>query len=95
MLLTRDLQNSRNCLIVILQNMTHIIGYMLINEDYSNIVTLRECFQCGLDNFGFGVLFDGKKIARVGCSVTYSGEEESSDGVLVCAEWIWNDEDRR
>jgi hypothetical protein len=28
-------------------------------------------------------LFDGEEVARVGCSVAYSGKEESGDGVLI------------
>jgi len=44
MFLTRDFQNSGNCLIVILQDVTQIIGYMLINKDDTNIITLGKCF---------------------------------------------------
>ena len=83
MFLTRDFQNSGNCLVVILQNVTQIVGYMLIDKNDTNIITLGKFFQCVFDNFGFGILLNGEEVARVGCSVTNSGEEESGDSVLM------------
>ena len=56
MLLTRDFQNGGNRLIVILQYVTQIVRYMLINENNSNVIPLSECLECVFDNFGFGIL---------------------------------------
>ena len=58
MLLTRDLQNGGNCLVVIFQNMTHIVGHVLVDEDNSNVIPLGECFQRALYDLGLCVLFD-------------------------------------
>jgi len=87
MLLTRDFQNSRNCLVVILQYVTQIVCYMLINKNNTNIITLGKLFQCGFHNLGFGVLFHCEEVTRVGCSVADSSEEKSGDGVL---EVLWS-----
>ena len=58
MFLTRDLQNSRNSLIVILQNMPDIIGNVLIDENDSNIVSLGKVKKSFLYLLKFGVCFD-------------------------------------
>lgn len=72
LLLTRNLQNRRNSLIIILQNMPHIIRHMLINQNNSNIVTLRKCLESAFDDGGGGVLFDDEKVCGVGGAVTYA-----------------------
>ena len=64
--------------------MTHIIGNMLIDQDNSNIIPLSKCLKCVFDNVRFGVLFYYEEVGGVGCSVAYSCEEETGDGVLFC-----------
>lgn len=83
MLLTRDFQNSGNRLIVIFQYVTQIVRYMLINENNSNIIPLSECLECVFDDIGFGILLYGKEVARVGCSMTNTGKEESGYRILI------------
>jgi len=58
MLLTRNLQNSRNSLIIILQNMPDIIGNVLIDENDSNIVPLGKVEEGFFYLLEFGVGFD-------------------------------------
>lgn len=82
-LLTRDFQNSGNRLIVIFQYVTQIVRYMLINENNSNIIPLSECLECVFDDIGFGILLYGKEVARVGCSMTNTGKEESGYRILL------------
>jgi len=83
MLLTGDLQNSRNRLIVILQNMTQIVGYMLVDENNPNIISLSESFQRVFDGLWPCILLHCEEVARLGCSVPYSSEEETGDGILI------------
>ena len=82
MLLTRNLQNGRNGLVVIFQNMPDIIGNVLIDENDSDIVPLREIQECFFYLLEFGVGFDNEKVCGVCCAVSYPCEEESTDGVL-------------
>ena len=42
MFLTWNLQNSRNGLIVVLQYMPDVIGNMLIDKNYSNVISLGK-----------------------------------------------------
>lgn len=59
MLLTGDLQNGWNRLVVILQNVTHIVGHVLVDEDNTDVIPLSECFQRALHDLGLCVLFHG------------------------------------
>ena len=82
LLLTRDLQHRRNSLVVILQNVPHLVCYMLVNQNDSNIITLSEVFEGILHCFGFGIGFDGEEVGGVGGAVAYSCEEETGDSIL-------------
>lgn len=83
MLLTGNLQNGRNRLVVILQNMTNIVGDVLINENDSNVVPLGEGLEGVFDGLRFRVLFYREKIAGVDGSVADSSEEEAGNGILI------------
>jgi len=87
MLLTRNLQNSRNGLIVILEYMPDIIGNVLVDEDDSDIVPFGEVEECFFDLLEFGVCFDDEEVGGVCGTVSDPREEESADGVL-CG-WMW------
>ncbi len=58
MLLARDFQYGRNGLVVILQEVTHIIRDMLVDEDDPDVVPLGERFQRALHDLGLRVLLD-------------------------------------
>jgi len=81
-LLAGDLQHCRNCLVVIFQNVTHIVRNMLVDKNNSNIIPLGKRFQSILDDLGLCILLHCEKVARIRRSVADSGEEESGDGVL-------------
>ena len=63
--------------------MTHIIRYMLVYENDSDIISLGKGFQCTFNDLWLSVLLYGEEITRVGCSVSDSCKEEASDGVLI------------
>lgn len=63
MFLARNLQDSRNGCIVILQNMSDAIGDMLINENNSNILPLGEIPKGRLHLCELGVRLDNQKVA--------------------------------
>ncbi len=69
-------------MIVILQNMPHVIRHMLIDQNDSNIIPGSERLEGILNGFGFCFGFNSEKVDRVGGTVTYSCEEKSGDGVL-------------
>lgn len=82
MFLGRNLKNSRNGLIVIFQHMSDIIGNMLINKDDSYIIPLRKVQKSFFHLLKFGIGFDNEEIGGVCCTVSYSCQEESRNGIL-------------
>lgn len=82
MLFTRDFQNSRNSLVVILQYVPDVIGNMLIDKNNPNIISLGEVAECFFYLLEFGVCLDNEKVGGVGCAVSYTCEKESAYGIL-------------
>ena len=82
MFLGRNFKYGRNGLIVIFQNMSDIIGNVLINEDDSYIIPLRKIQKGFFYLLEFGIGFDNEEIGGVCCTVSYARQEESRYGIL-------------
>ena len=62
-LLARNLQNSRNSLVVIFQNVTHVIGNVLVDKNNTNIIPLGECLERVFHNILLGILLHREEVA--------------------------------
>merc|ERR1712032_109599 len=83
MLLTGDLQNSRDRLVIIFEDVTHIVRYVLIDQNNANVISLGERSQSVLDDLWLCVLFYGEEIGRVRGPVAHPSKEKAGHGVLI------------
>ncbi len=82
MLFGWDLENGRNGVMVVLQNMSNIIRNVLVDQDDANVIPRRKVLECFFDLLELGVLFDNQEVGSLGCPVADSGEQEAGDGIL-------------
>lgn len=78
----RNFQNCWNGSVVVFQYMSNIVGYMLIDEDDSNVISLGKRSKGILDLWKLSVLFDNQEIGTLSISVSNTGQQKPSDGVL-------------
>ena len=83
MLFTGDLQNCGDCGVVIFQDMSDIIGNVLVDENDADIIAGGKILKGLLNLIKFGVLLDNQKVRRTCCAVSYTGQEKTSDCVLL------------
>ena len=82
-LFTGNLQNSGDCGVVIFQDVSDVISNVLVDENYTDVVAGGKILK-GLFNLRkFGVLLDNQKVRRTCCTMSHTGQEETSDGVLL------------
>lgn len=62
MLLGRNFQDSGNSSGVVLQDMSNIVGYMLVDQNNTNVIASSKFGKCFLDLFQVGVLLDDEKV---------------------------------
>lgn len=83
MLLRRNLQHGWNGFVVILQNMSNIIGNVLIDEDNPDITASRKVFESLLYLWQLRVLLNDQKVARVGSAMAHACQQKACDSILV------------
>ena len=69
-LFARDLQHGRNGFVVVFQNVSNIIGHVLIDQNNANIIAGAEFLKGFFNQSLFGVAIDNQKVAAVGRAMT-------------------------
>lgn len=82
MLLGRNLQDGWNGRMIVLEDMSNIVGNMLIDEDNADIFTRRKVEKGLFNLLELGVLFDNQKVGSLGGAVADAGEQKARDSVL-------------
>lgn len=70
MFLTRNLQDGRNGMMVILQDMPNVIGNVLVDKNDTNIISSGKVLKGLLDLLEFSVRLDNQKVRALCSSVT-------------------------
>lgn len=69
MLLARNLQNSGNCLVVILEYMSHVVRNVLGNQDDPHVVPIGEVAESLLNLYQLRISLYNEKVGGVRRSV--------------------------
>jgi len=88
MLLGWDFQDGWDCGIVVLEDVSDVIGDVLVDEDDADIITRTERLEGIFDLLQFGVLLHDEEIGTLRGSVSDSCQEESCDGVLFVRSFV-------
>lgn len=82
MFLGWNLQDRRDRSMIVLEDMSNIIGDVLVNENDAHIVARRKAQESFFDELELGILFDNQKVGSCSGSMAYASEKKSRDGVL-------------
>eukprot|EP00619_Florenciella_sp_RCC1007_P000485 CAMPEP_0205905398 /NCGR_PEP_ID=MMETSP1325-20131115/1325_1 /ASSEMBLY_ACC=CAM_ASM_000708 /TAXON_ID=236786 /ORGANISM="Florenciella sp., Strain RCC1007" /LENGTH=132 /DNA_ID=CAMNT_0053271301 /DNA_START=184 /DNA_END=582 /DNA_ORIENTATION=- len=82
-ILGRDLQDCRDGLVVVFEQVPQLIRAVLVDQDDAHIVTARKFPESSLHNRQRSVWFNDEEIARLSSPVADAGEEEPCHRVLV------------
>lgn len=77
-----NFQHGRNGGIIVLEDMSNVIGNVLVNQNDPDILTSGKVLKGLFDLWQFGVLLDHQKIGALGIAVSHTRQEKTSDGVL-------------
>lgn len=81
-----DFQYSRNGSIIVLQDMSDVVGDVLVDEDDTDIVSRGQSLEGLLNLWQLRVLLDNQKVGPLGRSVADTSQQEARDSVLPTIE---------
>jgi hypothetical protein len=81
--LGRNFQDGRDGVVVVLQYMSNIVSNVLVDQDDTHIIPRGKVLKGFFYLLQLGVLLDNQEIGALGRSVADSGQQESSDSVLL------------
>jgi hypothetical protein len=81
-LLGRNFQDCRDGGSVVLEDVSNVIGNVLIDQDDTDIIPLGKSQKCFLYLLQLGVLLDNQEIGTRCGTVANACQQESSDSVL-------------
>ena len=82
MFLAGNFEHRGNGMIVVLENVSNVVGNVLIDEDNPDVFSRGKVLKGFFDLLQFGILFDNEKVGVLRVSMSDSGEQEASDSVL-------------
>ena len=80
-----NFEHRRNGGVVILENVSNVVGNVLIDQDNANILTDSKILKGFLNLLQLGVGLDDQKIGSFGGPVSHPGQEKARDGILRMA----------
>lgn len=83
LVLARHFQYSRDGLGVILEQVSNIIGDMLVDENDADVVAIRKIVKSVLDHRELGIALHDQKVRLVRGAMPHAGEQKPRHCILV------------
>lgn len=83
MFFTGNLQDCRNSVIVVLEDVSNVIGNVLVDQNNANVVPRGKVLKGLLDRLKLGIGLDNQKVGTVWSAVTDACQQEPRDSVLM------------